>query len=566
MTKSDSRSKTKGKAPTKKLEGRDSEITKPWPPKAMASKEIRESESEEEIPLKRIRRSRSKKKTNETVIERDRSVIPTTSQLLNHLTNSVWVPTRFPDADFLRETGLYDDVYAILNSMGLQSLLTMEAQPVYQEASSHFFASLEAEFHCGDYVETDGWGFIRFRIKGKAYRMTFREIADAMKFEDNIHSHLPKSSWKIPEHVWPLIAGKEVHHPAYNKNTAIRNPVIRYVHRILGNTLYARRESGNVLEEELTLIGRGIIPLKEVGLREITKQAENPFQQFGMVGLFVRRLLYFQGWAWTNVDKTPQFFFGGLITPLLIAKGVTLGNDALGPHFMDGPYMKRTLYLSGMYEGKHVYSYTHTTGPAELRLPSPQIAMTRTKNSLLFRVPLDLLLGPHGPLDPVIDRRKRATKRSFAAASEFVSTSASTSAPPEASEETVFGPARYYFQPHTSALQKGPLRDAHEYIGKLQRWNKYQDRTIHKLKTKYKELKKTVKKQAEASAEFMKKVADILVKGGVAGCNSKDFVIAETSVPQPRRRSYHETDNPTLALGPCILEHQRRRLQNPSPP
>ena len=61
MTKSDSRSKTKGKAPTKKLEGRDSEITKPWPPKAMASKEIRESESEEEIPLKRIRRSRSKK-------------------------------------------------------------------------------------------------------------------------------------------------------------------------------------------------------------------------------------------------------------------------------------------------------------------------------------------------------------------------------------------------------------------------------------------------------------------------------------------------------------------------
>ena len=86
------------------------------------------------------------------------------------------------------------------------------------------------------------------------------------------------------------VAGEEVHHPAYNKNTAIRNPVIRYVHRILGNTLYARRESGNVLEEELTLIGRGIIPLKEVGLREITKRAENPFHHFGMVGLFVGKV------------------------------------------------------------------------------------------------------------------------------------------------------------------------------------------------------------------------------------------------------------------------------------
>ena len=156
MTKSDSRSKTKGKAPTKKLESCGSEITRPWPPKAMASKDIRESESEEELPLKKIRRSRSKKTTNEMVIERDRSVIPTTSQLLNHLTNSIWMPTRFHDADFLRETGLYDDVYAILNSIGLQSLLTMEAQPVYQEASCHLFASLEAEFHCGDYDEMDG--------------------------------------------------------------------------------------------------------------------------------------------------------------------------------------------------------------------------------------------------------------------------------------------------------------------------------------------------------------------------------------------------------------------------
>ncbi|KAF2542863.1 hypothetical protein F2Q68_00029492 [Brassica cretica] len=59
-------------------------------------------------------------------------------------------------------------------------------------------------------------------------------------------------------------------------------------------------------------------------------------------------------------------------------------------------------------------------------------------------------------------------------------------------------------------LPHGPLREAHEHIGNLQRWNKAQDRTIFKLKTKYKELKKTVKRQAEASAQFMKKVADLL--------------------------------------------------------
>ncbi|KAF3533836.1 hypothetical protein DY000_02037450 [Brassica cretica] len=116
------------------------------------------------------------------------------------------------------------------------------------------------------------------------------------------------------------------------------------------------------------------------------------------------------------------------------------------------------------------------------------------------------------------------------------------------SRSRVINPLQMWSDLRSTALPHGPLREAHEHIGNLQRWNKAQDRTIFKLKTKYKELKKTVKRQAEASAQFMKKVADLLVRGGVGGCSFEDFVTRDTSVPQPQ--PFDPVTNPSLALGP----------------
>ncbi|KAF3500767.1 hypothetical protein F2Q69_00040809 [Brassica cretica] len=94
-------------------------------------------------------------------------------------------------------------------------------------------------------------------------------------------------------------------------------------------------------------------------------------------------------------------------------------------------------------------------------------------------------------------------------------------------------PGTFSKQRHLCFLPPGALRDAHDHIGRLQRWNKADDRTIEKLKDKCKALSKTVKNQAKTSAKFMKKVADVLTRGGIAGCSSADFAFANTSVPQP---------------------------------
>ncbi|KAG2307060.1 hypothetical protein Bca52824_026808 [Brassica carinata] len=87
----------------------------------------------------------------------------------------------------------------------------------------------------------------------------------------------------------------------------------------------------------------------------------------------------------------------------------------------------------------------------------------------------------------------------------------------------LFGPPRYKFEQCTSVLPLGPLRKAHDQISTLQRWNRAQDRTIFKLTHQGKELKRTVKRQAEASAWLLKKVADVLARGAVAGCKAEDF-------------------------------------------
>ncbi|KAF2564929.1 hypothetical protein F2Q70_00015112 [Brassica cretica] len=173
------------------------------------------------------------------------------------------------------------------------------------------------------------------------------------------------------------------------------------------------------------------------------------------------------------------------------------------------------------------------------------------------------LFGPHGPIDPVTaPKRRRGGTRGHVMAG----TSAATQ---EGSATPVYGPPRYHFTQSSTALPHGPLREAHEHIDKLQRWNKAQDRTIFKLKTKYKELKKTVKRQAEGSAQFMKKVADFLVRGGVGRCSSEDFVTRDTSVPQPQPYDpalilLWTLDLPLLPASSCVW-NETPKLINPTP-
>ncbi|KAG5400169.1 hypothetical protein IGI04_014776 [Brassica rapa subsp. trilocularis] len=523
--------------------------------KAVASSS-RDEEEEEPAPPKKAKISKGKG----IAVERDRSKTPTVEELHYHLAKCVsWVPTCFADPKMMEELGIEDDVRIMLQHMKMESFYSM-AYPTYEELSSQFLATLEASFYEANHVR-HGWGKIRFKVNGKNYVMGFKEIGAMMGLEDNEDQTLPRFK-KLPTGVWRVISGN-LHATGHDKNSAIRHPAVRYLHRILVHTLYPRKEAGTVNEEELRQLYRAVkdnvTPEQLEEFEETDKMkfpTTNIFERFGMVGLFVERLMYYKDWVWTTADSSPQLGIGGMITPLLIANGVHLGDDPKGPAFIDAPYLRIATYISGRYREKVVYTYFRKGKMAKLLLPNRELTNIERPGIIHFDIDESELFRLRGPIDPVtVPKRWRGGARGHV-------TAETSDAPQEGSATPLYGPPRYHFTQSSSVLPHGPLREAHEHIDKLQRWNKAQDRTIFKLKTKYKELKKTVKKQAEASAQFMKKVADLLVRGGVGGCSSEDFVTRDTSVPQPQ--PYDPVTNPSLDLGPPLTARQLLRLaRNP---
>ncbi|KAF3589395.1 hypothetical protein F2Q69_00030306 [Brassica cretica] len=234
-----------------------------------------------------------------------------------------------------------------------------------------------------------------------------------------------------------------------------------------------------------------------------------------------------------------------MITPLLQFLNVPLGKDAAGPKFIDGTYLRIATYFSGMYGKDYVYHYYLQGKPVEVVLPNQRLTSLERHGAISFNLSQEDFLGEHGSLGPIAAPRKRSapTRHDF-------------TEPPREESVPIYGPPHYYFKPHDGVLPPGALRDAHDYIGRLQRWNKAQDRTIKKLKDKCKALSKMVKKQAKTSAKFMKKVADVLTRGGIAGCSPADFAFANTSVPLP-------PPQPTDLGFPLTGRQLQRKWRNP---
>lgn len=425
-------------------------------------------------------------------VDRDREKTPSVEELYDHFLNGVtWTPTRFADLDLLKELGLDSDIEAMLGHLKMPKLLTM-AYPVYKDVSCQFLSSLEVTYHNTPHVR-QGWGKIKFKVNGRDYNMNFKDIGRVMEFQDLEDYSLSKCE-NLPTELWKLITGNR-HSIGTDKNSHIQHPSVRYLHRMLVHAFYPRKEAGNVTEEDMRLLCPAIRPYAAPGV--LPFPCTDIYATFGMVSFFVSRLEHYRDWAWYTSDSRPKVGIGGLITPLLQFMNVPLGKDAAkdaaGPRFIDGTYLRIATYFSGMYGKNYVYYYYLKGKPVEVVLPNKNLTSLERPGAISFNISQEDFLGEHGSLGPIAAPMKRSAPTRH-------------EEPAVEASKPVYGPPRYYFKPYAGVLPPGALRDAHEHIGRLHRWNKAQDRTIEKLKDKCKALSKTVKKQANTSAKFMKKV------------------------------------------------------------
>ncbi|KAF3525124.1 hypothetical protein F2Q69_00046598 [Brassica cretica] len=214
---------------------------------------------------------------------------------------------------------------------------------------------------------------------------------------------------------------------------------------MLVHAFYPRKQAGSVTEEDMRLLCPAIRPYAPPGTLPLP--SNDIYASFGMVSFFVNRLKHYRDWAWYTNDSQPK--------------------DGAGPKFIDVTYLRIANYFSGMYGKDYVYHYYLQGKPVEVVLPNQRLTSLERPGAINFNLSQEDFLGEHGSLGPIAAPRKRSvpTRHYF-------------TEPPREESVPIYGPPRYYFKPHDGVLPPGELRDAHDHISRLQRWNKAQDRTI----------------------------------------------------------------------------------------
>ncbi|KAL0734145.1 hypothetical protein Bca4012_010355 [Brassica carinata] len=361
---------------------------------------------------------------------------------------------RFADLDLLKELGLNSDIEAMLGHLKMPRLLTM-AYPTYKDVSCQFLSSFEVTYHDTQHVR-QGWGKIKFTIHGRVLNMSFKDIGRVMGFHDLEDSILPKCE-DLPKELWKLITGNN-HCTESDKNSYIWHPSVRYLHKMLVHAFYPRKQLGNYTEEDLRLLCPAITPYAAPGVLPLP--SHDIYATFGMVSFFVSHLEHYRDWP-------------------------------AGPSFIDATYLRIATYFSGRHGRSYVYYYYLQGQPAEVLFPNRTLTSLERPGAISFNIAQENFFRDHGSLEPLAAQKRR----SAATRHDALATSSSA-----ATDEPVYGPPRYYFKPFDGVLPPGALH-AHDHISRLRRWKKAQDRTIEKLKEKFKVLSKTVKRQGHPSVE-----------------------------------------------------------------
>ncbi|CAA7057265.1 unnamed protein product [Microthlaspi erraticum] len=279
-----------------------------------------------------------------------------------------------------------------------------------------------------------------------------------------------RNHWDIKENelqsVWATIA-EEGFSSSRSKAAQIRSPVLRYVHKALANTFFARKATGTINEGEVKLLDMGIKPIIS---RTVMGRSSEEIVHAGNLMPLLEELLSYKTTAYsTRFQQGINLSVGGIITPILCAAGVQLNKKKSTPAgWMDIQFCKTNLLIDHKeVNGKYQFKFTHpTAGPSKLLLPNPELTTVIMGENIDFRPPLYTLVGHEDDLreeEPELDRAEdRVVDRAEM-------------------NEDLGEPDCYYFEEYEAPRMNPYVVAAHKRIGLLQKFNKWQGKAIEKM-------------------------------------------------------------------------------------
>ncbi|CAA7047513.1 unnamed protein product [Microthlaspi erraticum] len=325
--------------------------------------------------------------------------LPMYQEHYNALFSMDFMETKYPHVDTMKALGIFEDVELVLKNMHLGRFFSHHMES-YKEFTCEFLASMRYHMYDEeDRADLDqGLGWITFLAKGEKRMVTFRklEILFGFNYGEGIEWNFQESEL---QRVWATIADG-VYSSSRSKAAQTRSPVLRYVHKALANTFFARKATGTINEGELKLLDMGIKPI--LSRTSDGKRIRGDRANTGNLMPFLDHLTTYKTTAYnTRYQQGRRLSVGGLITPILCAAGVNpTDKKATEPGWMDIKFCKTNLLIEHKeLDGRFQFKFTHPlVGPSKFLLPNPELTTIVRGDNIDFRPPVYTLVGQENVL------------------------------------------------------------------------------------------------------------------------------------------------------------------------
>lgn len=413
---------------------------------------------------------------------------PDPAQLLEILQWMNFTGTRYLHQDTLRELGIKRDVEYLAEMCGLATMMSHRCG-AYKEETCQFLSSLAVHFYADEpEVESDGGlGYITFSVKGRTYSLTTNQIDVLFGFSSG-RGYAREFHRSELLSLWRMIGDKNPYASRRSKSAQIRSPVIRYLHKAIAHTFFARTVTGNINEGELQFLDeavRSVIDFTSEGV-----PLEGDISDTGPTMALLDQFLYYRTYASTMFKKgvKGELSIGGLVTPILVACGIDLLGEEFEPRWIDIPYLTNAGFLDRKrIEGKFAYKFHHPFTNREVLLPLPCVEYTgvRRGRNVDFCPPFEMVYS----------------------ASDVQTPQPQPYTPAEVSANSS---DEFDFEDYDAPRQGVAVKAAHKHIGLLKRWNKYQGKIIKSLKSTVSEMKGQIKElQRKVNGSSSKATRDV---------------------------------------------------------